>query len=56
VLDQHEPDSFGGAAEAFHQTVDAIAGQPEDCIDTPIRQAAYDVFRGNSSHKAVLSW
>jgi hypothetical protein len=55
VLDEDELDAVGATPQTFHQTVDAVPGQTEDCVDTPVSQTTYKVFGGNSAHRAVLS-
>ena len=51
VMDEDEPDPVLVAPQSFHDAVDAVAGQAEDRVDTPVRQSFDEHFRGDFRHR-----
>ncbi len=52
VMDEDEADPVLVASEPFHDAVDAVAGQAEDGVDTPVRQSLDEHLRRNCGHVA----
>jgi hypothetical protein len=46
----HKADAFLTLSQRLHDSVDAIARQSEDRIDTPLQQAFHHPISGSRSH------
>jgi hypothetical protein len=54
MVDEDELHLVGVPAQALHDAVDAVAGQPEHGVDAPLGQSIDQYFGSNLSHDLWL--